>query len=287
VRDERSRTFVKKFSDTDPEELEIILSELAQAAIRSLEQEGVRRAEITTTYQVDLRYHGQGLRLTVPIALKDLETRGLEAISTVFDAEHKRLFTFALELEHELVTLRAAVQGRGIKIKRAAIVKGTANPQAAVVGKQRSYMDGKRVTALIYDRSRFKAGYIIRGPAIIMEMDSTTVVLPKHYGRVDALGNVLIYPDGFKSPRAKPKAQAKTGVKETVKRPAKPALKQAAKSVAKKRIKPGVKSAVRPAGKSAAKTAAKATAKSAAKAATNVARTAAAKAALEAAVKPN
>jgi N-methylhydantoinase A len=201
VRDERSRTYVKKFSDTGATELKGILSELATAAIRSLEQEGVRRSDITTTYQVDLRYHGQGLRLTIPIALEDLEAHGLEAIASAFDAEHKRLFTFALELEHELVTLRAAVQGRGIKLSRAAIVRGTANARTAAVGKQRSYMDGKRVTAVIYDRSKFKSGNVIRGPAIIMEMDSTTVVLPKHHGRVDALGNVLIYPDGFKQRR--------------------------------------------------------------------------------------
>jgi N-methylhydantoinase A len=201
VRDERSRTYVKKFSDTNAGELATILSELADAAIRSLEQEGVRRTEITTTYQVDLRYHGQGLRLTIPIALKDLKKHGLTAISSAFDAEHKRLFTFALELEHELVTLRAAVQGRGIRVRRAATLKGTSNARAAVVGKQRSFMDGKRVTALIYDRAKFKAGNLIRGPAIIMEMDSTTVVLPGHHGRVDGFGNVLIYPDGFKPPK--------------------------------------------------------------------------------------
>jgi hypothetical protein len=62
-------------------------------------------------------------------------------------------------------------------------------------------MDGKRVTAAIYDRAKFKAGNVIQGPAIIMEMDSTTVVLPGHHGRVDALGNVLIYPDGYKTPK--------------------------------------------------------------------------------------
>ena len=64
-------------------------------------------------------------------------------------------------------------------------------------------MDGKRVTALIYDRARLKAGNVIRGPAIVIEMDSTTVVLPRHYGLVDALGNVLIYPDGYKKAKAK------------------------------------------------------------------------------------
>jgi N-methylhydantoinase A len=63
-------------------------------------------------------------------------------------------------------------------------------------------MDGRRVTATIYDRAKLKAGNIIRGPAIIMEMDSTTVILPKHHGSVDALGNVLIYPDGYKKPKS-------------------------------------------------------------------------------------
>jgi hypothetical protein len=95
-------------------------------------------------------------------------------------------------------------------------------------------MDGKRVTALIYDRSKFKAGNIIQGPAIIMEMDSTTVVLPKHQGRVDALGNVLIYPDGFKVPRA----PAKTAVKETAQRAVKKTAKTAVKKTAQRAVKP-------------------------------------------------
>jgi N-methylhydantoinase A len=201
VRDERARTFVRRFPDTTAEELTAILMELAASATQSLEHEGVRRSEITTSYQVDLRYHGQGLRLTVPVALKDLAKQGLQAISDRFDAEHRRLFTFALNLEHELVTLRAAVQGRGIKVKRAAIAKGTASASAAVVGRQPTVMDGKRTTALIYDRARLKAGNRIPGPAIVMEMDSTTVVLPAHHGRVDSLGNVLIFPDDHPSAR--------------------------------------------------------------------------------------
>ncbi len=198
VRDERAKTYVKKFSDTHAKELAKILKTLGQDAAKSLEREGVARAEVTTAYEVDLRYHGQGLRLTVDVTLANLEKQGLKAISDRFDAEHKRLFTFALQLEHELVTLRASVKGRGIKVKRAPIARGTAEASKAVVGKQASYMDGKNVTALVYDRARLKAGNKVKGPAIIMEMDSTTVILPKHVGHVDALGNVLIYPEGYK-----------------------------------------------------------------------------------------
>jgi N-methylhydantoinase A len=237
---------VKKFTDTNARELALILSELADAATHSLEQEGVRRGDITTTYQVDLRYHGQGLRLTIPVVLKELRSQGMKAISTAFDAEHKRLFTFALELEHELVTLRATVQGLGIKVKRSGIAKGGADARAAVVGRQRSYMDGKRVTALIYDRAKFKAGNVIRGPAIIMEMDSTTVVLPEHHGLVDALGNVLIYPDGFKKPGiAKRKSQAQPKSRSKAKAKSQPKSQSKAKSQpeSKRQSKPQSQSA--------------------------------------------
>jgi N-methylhydantoinase A len=198
VRDERARTFVRAFGETNPKEVAKLLKALAVEAAASLENEGVARKEMRTTYQVDLRYRGQGLRLTVDVDMAALEKRGLIAISEQFDAEHKRLFTFELQLEHELVSLRATVQGKGIKIKRQPLPKGSADPKAAAVAKQKAYMDGKDVTAIIYDRAKLKAGNKVKGPAIVMEMDSTTVILPKHYALVDKVGCMLIFPDGYK-----------------------------------------------------------------------------------------
>ncbi|MEZ5499613.1 MAG: hydantoinase/oxoprolinase family protein [Steroidobacteraceae bacterium] len=199
VRDERARTFVRKFSQTSAKEVAKTLRELANEASVALVKEGVPKSDISTQFQVDVRYHGQGLRLTVNVSLQDLEKNGLKAISEPFDEEHKRLFTFALSLEHELVTLRAAVRGRGIRVTRPAIAKGSADAKAAIVATQASYMDGRDVKAKVYDRAKLKAGNKIAGPAIIMEMDSTTVILPKHHGRVDKFGNILIFPDGHKA----------------------------------------------------------------------------------------
>ena len=129
VRDERARTFVRKFTATSAAELKSILHDLARVASKSLEKGGAKRERDHHRYQVDLRYHGQGLRLTVEVTLEELEKKGLAALSEKFDREHKRLFTFALDLEPELVTLRAAVQGRGIKVRRRAIAAGSAIPQ--------------------------------------------------------------------------------------------------------------------------------------------------------------
>ncbi len=133
-------------------------------------------AEMQRSYQVDVRYHGQGLRLTVDVELEDIEKRGLKALSDPFDAEHKRLFTFALPLEHELVALRAVVQGKGISRQAPADCRA-----AAVIRRppwwapRRPTWRARDVNTPVYDRAQLKAGNRIEGPAIVMEMDSTTV----------------------------------------------------------------------------------------------------------------
>ncbi|HET9693429.1 MAG TPA: hydantoinase/oxoprolinase family protein [Steroidobacteraceae bacterium] len=203
VRDESSRTYIRKFSETTAGDIAKQLKALAQDAARGLARERVATAEMEFSYQVDVRYHGQGLRLTVDVDLPLLEKAGLDAIRKPFDAEHTRLFTFALPLEHEFVALRAVVQGKGVVIERQVIRKGGARAGAAVIGRQQAYMDGRDVTALVYDRAKLQAGNRIPGPAIVIEMDSTTVILPRHHGRVDAHGNILIYPDKHTAPKQK------------------------------------------------------------------------------------
>jgi len=203
VRDESSRTFIRKFARTSKDEIAKLLKAQAADAASALASEKVAAADMEFGYQVDVRYHGQGLRLTVDVDLKRLEKQGLDAIRRPFDEEHTRLFTFALPLEHEFVALRAVVQGKGISIRRQVIARGGSSPAAAAVGRQKSYMDGKDCTATVYDRALLKSGNRIAGPAIVMEMDSTTVILPKHHGKVDAYGNILIYPDDYKAPKKK------------------------------------------------------------------------------------
>jgi N-methylhydantoinase A len=55
-------------------------------------------------------------------------------------------------------------------------------------------MEGKDMQANLYRRDQLKAGNKIEGPAIVLEMDSTTVILSGHTGNVDKFGNILIAP---------------------------------------------------------------------------------------------
>ena len=56
-------------------------------------------------------------------------------------------------------------------------------------------MEGKKQIATIYRRSLLKQGNVVQGPAIVTEMDSTTLILSGHNGKVDKFGNILINPD--------------------------------------------------------------------------------------------
>src|SRR5512145_1503681 len=73
VRDERSRTFVRAFKATSAGEVAQILRDLAADASHGLKQENVAAADMQTSFQVDVRYRGQGLRLSVDVRLDELE----------------------------------------------------------------------------------------------------------------------------------------------------------------------------------------------------------------------
>ena len=190
LRDEAARTYIRRFSQLTDAELAGLLTELAETAAETLVREGVAREEQTVTYQVDIRYHGQGFE--IPISL-DLGT-GLDALGKAFDAEHERLFSFLLKNEHELVSARAAVTGPRPSVESAALTADAEDASAAVTGAHDIWVEDGWIEATVYDRSRLLAGNLVHGPAIIVEMDSTTLVLPGHAAAVHESGSLLIRP---------------------------------------------------------------------------------------------
>jgi N-methylhydantoinase A len=196
VRDEASRTFVRRFEETSDGEVRGILEELAEIAARALDDEGVARTDQSTLYQIDLRYAGQAMQLTVELSPEDYGRGGLVEAGKRFDAMHEQMFTFALETGHELYNLRALVQGRESAARAETLQSGNADASAAAYQDASIYVEGREQPAKIYDRAKLLAGNRISGPAIVTEMDSTTVILPGHEGEVDAVGIILIRPKG-------------------------------------------------------------------------------------------
>ncbi len=197
LREEAARTYIRRFSDTSDLEVGKALEELASEAQASLDAEGVERSDQAITYQVDVRYHGQGFEVPVDVDPTQFDGAGggLAAVGSTFDTEHTRLFTFALAAEHELVNLRAVVKGRPPTVSAPRLEAGGPDAGAARYGSTQVWVDGAFTEAGLYDRSKLLEGNVIPGPAVVTEMDSTTLILPGHSGTVDAVGTILIRPD--------------------------------------------------------------------------------------------
>ena len=194
VREECARTFVRRFRDATADEFTTLLQELAAAGEAALEAEGVPAAERETAFEVDVRYHGQGLLLSVAASLADAAD-GYAALAQRFDALHEQLFTFTLDAEHEFVSLRAVVASRPPRIPAPRINPGGPEPDAARSGEQAVRIDGRAHVATVYERGRLLAGNRVRGPAIVTQMDTTTLILPGHVADVDSFDNLLIRPE--------------------------------------------------------------------------------------------
>jgi N-methylhydantoinase A len=196
LRDEASRTLVQRFETLSDSQIQTMLTDLEADAAKSLAADGVDRSEQETTYQIDMRYAGQGMKLTVDVTAADLRADGLTGVAKRFDRMHEQLFTFALDAGHELVGLRAIVQGPQKPFIVGEYGRGGTDPGRAAIERSRVYVGDVWESATIYARGKLEQGNRIEGPAIIVEMDATTLILPDHTGVVDAVGNILIWPAG-------------------------------------------------------------------------------------------
>ena len=193
-RDEASRSLMRRFSETSADEVGGLFAELNAAASRTLDNEGISASERSNSYEVDVRYSGQVLSLPVPVDIDALREHGLKAIGETFDSLHEKLYTFAIETEHELINLRAIVQGRETLAHAGRIEDGSADAGAAKFSEEKIFADGAWQQAAVYRRDLLKCGNILAGPAIVTQLDSTTLILPGHQGEIDAIGNILIRP---------------------------------------------------------------------------------------------
>ena len=194
VQDEAARTYITMASDLTADKLADDLLTLKARASESLIEDGIDEDRLEVTYQADLRYAGQAFQITVEFTEEELRAKGVAVLTDQFDGEHEQLFTFKLGDGHEILMIRAVV-GASVTLKAdISIPKGSGDVSSALIHQSRFFYEGDWHEAGIYDRGRLGADDVVAGPAIVSEMDSTTVVLPGHSATVDAVGNLLIQP---------------------------------------------------------------------------------------------
>lgn len=196
VKDEASRSFVRRVSETSTDEVLQILQQLGDTVRSSLASQNIPADVQQLNWQADVRYHGQALLLSLEVDPEQLAKDGMQVITAAFDAEHEQLFSFALNEDHELVNLRAISRAPRPEITERAFEGSASSIEAAHVGETPIHYAGQDYSAMLYARSELSPGLVVPGPAIVMEMDSTTLILPGYEAAVDRVGNLLIRPQG-------------------------------------------------------------------------------------------
>ncbi len=194
-REEFARTVLRTLDQLPANDIVKILQDLGNEATGWLEREGIPRSQQQVFYNADMRYFRQGYELPIATTLSDLQAHGTAALADKFHALHEQLYRFRLDAECEIVTLRAVALGKGASLTLPEAALESPSPKPALVDEHKIYFDGKFLSTPIYDRAKLHPGNRMTGPAIVTEMDSTTVILPNFTGGVDRYFNILIRPE--------------------------------------------------------------------------------------------
>lgn len=186
-----SRMFFKNASQADPAEIEAGFREIEAEGRERLVRDGVAEEDMTFQRLIDMRYRGQwrSLAVSVPGEITSLE----EAIATFHD-EYEKIHNFRREdfpVEIYRLTVRAIGTTPKPSFPKVEIDK---NAKVTPKGVREVWYHGQTeaLPTNLYDRDDLPAGAAIPGPAIIDQLDSTTVVPPDATAYIDEWLNIQI-----------------------------------------------------------------------------------------------
>ncbi len=159
------------------------------------EREGVVQDRRLIVRTADLRYVGQNYELQVSLPAGPVSSDGLVQLRNGFKAAHQQRFGFVVPDEAiELVTLRVEAIGVVDKAELRAEEPRDRLMPVVSIGSRPVFLPeaGGAVQTPIYARSDLMFGHTITGPAIVEQMDTTTLILPGMTARVDAYLNLIL-----------------------------------------------------------------------------------------------
>src|SRR5262245_17066206 len=188
------RTGLTRLEDASFDTFERIYKELENEGRAAIAATRVAPRAITIKRAADMRYVGQEHPVTVDLPLHVFAKQDRAAIKRHFDELHLvRYGTSAPQEPAEIVSLRTTVTGVMRKPPQEKIARGSATPpRTAATGKRKAFCGDAFVSTPTYARAALLAGNRIKGPALIEEHASTTVLWPGDRLSVDPYGNLII-----------------------------------------------------------------------------------------------
>jgi N-methylhydantoinase A len=159
------------------------------------EDEEIAPEDRRTARRIDMRYEGQNHELAIAVPDGPLDGAALDQLKRAFDEVHTRRYGFAVEGERiNCVTFRLEATGVVQKAALPEVAEGPVDASGAVTGTREVWYPetGAFTETALYARDRLHAGMAFNGPAIVEQMDTTTLIPPGVSVRVDTLDNLIL-----------------------------------------------------------------------------------------------
>ncbi|WP_293445213.1 hydantoinase/oxoprolinase family protein [Persephonella sp.] len=157
--------------------------QLEKKAFDDLLREGIYKNDIYIDRYLDMRYKGQSFELIIPYSENFIDD---------FHKTHQKIYGYKTDKDVEIVNIRIRATGKTEKPALERIEKGEVDPEDALIRWDYVYFDGKKIKTMVLSREKLKAGNRVKGPAIIVEYSSTTVISPFSECYVDDYGNLIL-----------------------------------------------------------------------------------------------
>ncbi len=193
------QTHFAELESVDVGEIQCRFEEMEDGARQEFESQGIPPDRIVHERAVDLRYSIQKYELPVPVARRKLAAEDKSAWRRAFDEVHEKHFgSRAEDQKVEIVNYRLTTKVLVPKPEISESALDGRDSAGAIRAHRKAYFDGW-YDCPIYDREKLVSGNRVRGPAIIEQMDSTTVIHPDQQAEIDGFGNIIIEINGERS----------------------------------------------------------------------------------------
>ena len=189
---EAVRSFYTSTVDFDVDGANRVLAELADEAMAFV-REGTA-ADVTVERQVAMRYKGQGWEIPVRLGDAPFDEMAAELLGAEFTKAYEEFFGRAIDdLAIEAVSWSVRVAS---VVPTPAAVDLTTEGAPVTGAATRTMYDpvaGRDADATVVERSTLAAGQQVRGPGVIVEEQTTTVLASHHLATMQEDGTLLVH----------------------------------------------------------------------------------------------
>ncbi|MEO3389068.1 hydantoinase/oxoprolinase family protein [Mesorhizobium sp. CAU 1741] len=187
------RTVNRPVASLDEDHVAAILRQQAEDGRSLIDKEAIQPDSLRFVHSADMQFVGQTHLINVPLPGPSI---GRDALQELFDKAYYARFKVSLpEIRANLVNLNTSVIGVRPEIDLSTLIDPAGREEtleAALLEMRPVWFDGQWIDTPVYAREKLPLDAAITGPAILEQLDATTVIEPGDRATGDHEGNIII-----------------------------------------------------------------------------------------------